>query len=78
MNDEYIPSEQDIKFLNDAENGYIGTAPINKTGVKHIYEPDPDPNYYKRRKAAQRLGLEEKELHDEPDNSPEAPEQAWA
>lgn len=74
----YEPTAEDLAFMKDADKGYIGTAPINIPLVKHISERDPDPFYWKRKKAAERLGVSENELEDEPDNDPGSAEQAYA
>ncbi len=49
----------------------------NKAVVEKHVEPR-DPWSYERRKVADRFGIPESELLDEPDNHPGSEEQAWA
>lgn len=44
--------------------------------VHHTEEPDKYA--WRRQEVANRLGVKESELADEPDNDPGSPEQAWA
>ncbi len=71
----YEPSKQDNDFLNQVDQGYIG---LDKPKIEYSKEPDPDPNYYFRRAAARKLGMDEEELADEPDiMSDHSDEQGW-
>lgn len=53
-----------ITFLNDLDKGVVG---LNKPRVVHIRIPE-DKHSYQRSKAAQRFGMSERELPDEPDH----------
>lgn len=56
------PTEADQAWL-DRESGYIG---FNKPDV-HVVVETHDPYAWRRQTAANKLGVDEKELADEPD-----------
>lgn len=57
------PSREDLEWFRQVEQGYVG---LEKPKVAHVSEPK-DPHSYKRRRAAERLGVTEDLLNDEPD-----------
>lgn len=57
---------------NDA--GIVGSMAPK---VERVFEPDIDPWYWKRKKAAAKLGVDIDDLEMEPDNLAESPEQNW-
>lgn len=72
--DNQQPSPSDQEWWDKISFGYVG---LDKPKVAHSAE-QPDPYSYKRRKAADKLGVTEDLLNDEPDNDAGSPEQAYA
>lgn len=68
------PTKADDDWFTNVQAGYIG---IEKPRVKLVKE-GYDRHSWKRYEVSKRLQIPESELTDEPDNSPDDPEQAWA
>lgn len=69
----FEPTKEDLEWYSK-QSMYVG---FHKPEIQRVEEPI-DKYAWKRQEVANRLGVHNKDLADEPDNDAGSPEQAWA